>query len=894
MRGWEGIRRVFRLGLAGGDADREVDRELSFHFEETVSALRTSGMSESEARSEAARRFGDERLYRRELRRLARGRDRRARTLDALRGAWDIALEIGRGASRSPGLSVAVVVVMGVGLGANAVVFGMLDRVFLSAPPHVDNPDAVRRVFVTRRINGDEVTGEHHPYPDYRDWRDLDVFGSTAAYSLQQLAVGRGTGVARRPVGLVTASFFPLLGVRPALGRFFDAADDRFGADRVAVLSHGYWQTAQGGDPAVLGRSVLVGDAEYTVVGVAPRGFTGVELEAVDVWLPFHPAGEVEEGGREWVESRGWYWFNAVTRVAEGVPVERAAAAATAAHRAARADQERYDPEARVTLEPLLKARTSLASREARLLPWLMGVAGMVLLLTVANVANLLLARSTRRRRETAVRVALGVSRGRLVGTAVAETLLLTLMGGGAALLLALWGGELVRSSLLPGLASYAGYTSGHLVIFIMAVSLLAGTAAAFPPAFRASRPDVTRALRASGRGVTGGRTRARTALLVVQAAISVVLLVGTGLFVESLRQARDVDLGFEPDGVLLVRLEPEGGYPGGEAMTRLYRDARARLEGFAGTGGRAISTTTPLRSGRGVGLRLPGRDSLPPAQGGRFVDAVTGDYFEVLGLEILRGRPLTDADDAPSAAPVAVVNRAMAESLWPDEDALGSCIIVEDGPCATVVGIVENSRVWELVEDPIEKYYVPLAQAPFPWPPSRMMIATADPLALARPVREALQTSVPGVRLVTTEPMVDVVSPKYRAWTLGASLFTVMGVLALIVAAVGLYGILAFDVAQRRPELGVRSALGAGRGRLTRLVVGDGLRLAAMGIAAGLLVTLVAAPRIEPLLFRTRPLEPGILAAVGLVILLVAVAASGLPAWRAARVDPNEALRAE
>lgn len=905
----DGLRRVFRIGIAGGDADREVDRELAFHLERTVEELEAAGWTEEEARREARRRFGDEGRYRRELHRLARGRDRRVRALDRARGVgWTLRDAI-RGVWRAPALAVAVVAVMSLGVGANATMFGILDRVFLRPPAHIEDAGGVRRLFVHRRaFNGRMITESYHTYPDYLDWRDLEVFDGTAAYSQRVLTVGHGTAAERREVTLATGGFFDLLGVRPALGRFFTPVEDRIGGERLAVLGHGYWRSRHGADPDVLGTAIDVGDATYTVVGVAPPGFTGVELLPVDIWLPFHVAGEVEEGGTGWLDSRGWYWFQAVARLAEGVSVREAETAATTVHRVGRvgsasvtreslSGDDGYDPEAEVRLASLVLARTARASDEAKVVPWLMGVAVLVLLLTCANVANLLLARSIQRRRETAVRLALGTSRGRLVGAVVAESVVLAAVGGIAAVALAVWGGDIVRAFLLPDIAWSEAATPLRVVLFSAGVAVAAGLFAGLVPAVRSTRPDVAEALKGQGRGAVRGRSPLRSGLLIFQAAVSVLLLVGTSLFVLSLGRARGVDLGYDPEPVLVTRIEPEGGYPGAERMVRLYRDARARVAAIPGVQAVAVATTMPFRNSRGIGddLRVPGLDSLPrtPA-GGAYINAVTGDYFDAMGLSILRGRGISDADDAETAPPVAVVNRTMAELVWPDRDPIGQCLVIRDGPCTSVVGIVEDSRRFGLVEEASMKYYVPLAHAPYPWPPSRLLIETPDPAALAPTVQRGLVASLPGVRLVTTQPFTDVVSPEYRSWRLGATLFGAFGLLALLVAALGLYSVLAFDVARRRPELGVRSALGAGRGRLVRRVLADGLRLAGIGILVGLAATVAAAPRIEPLLFRVEPLDPAVLLGVAGVIGVVAALASCVPAWRATRVDPKEALRAE
>lgn len=899
MSGFEGVRRVFRLGLVRGEAEREVDRELAHHFEATMAELKASGLTEIEARAEARRRFGDAALYRRELRRLSRSRDRRARLGDALMATGGTVRDAGRSLVRAPALSLMVVLIMALGVGANATAFGILDRLFLRPPQHVEDPDAVRRFFVRvhRSTTGELATQTSHPYPDYVDWGELDVFASVAAYSPRNLTVGHGETAARVPVTLATASFFPTLRVRPALGRFFGESDDAFGAVPVAVLGHGYWQTRYAGSADVLGESIDVGDASYTIIGVAPPGFTGVELERVDIWLPFHRAGMVEEGGTEWVDTRNWYWLQAVGRLAAGVGPDAAEAAATAAHRRGRAEQSNYDPEARVELASLLLARTGAATREARVVPWLMGVAVLVLLLTAANTTNLLLARGMRRRRDTAVRLALGVSRRRLMGTVVAESVILAVLGGVAAVAVAVWGGNLFRSLLLPDIGWETRSDALRVALFSGGLALGTGLLAGLLPALKSSRHGSTDALKGAGRGVTRGRSRVRSALLVFQAAVSVVLLVGTGLFVASLRAARSVDLGFDPSRVLLIRLEPERGYPGAEAMVSLYREARLALAGLPGVEATAISTIVPFQNSRSVGtdLRVPGLDSLPRTRaGGSYIHAVTGNYFETVSMDIVRGRGLNDSDDSESAPHVAVVNETMARLVWPGGDALGGCLILRDAPCATVVGIVEDHHRFTLVEDESMHYYVPLSRAPYPWPPRGLLVRAPSPESLAPTIRSRVRESLPAVRLVAATPYREVIDPQYRSWELGATLFAAFGLLALLVASLGLYSILAFDVAERRPELGVRTALGATTVRMIGFVLGGGLRLTAAGVGIGLSAAMLAGKHAEPLLFGVSSRQPGILVGVGLLMMAVATAASAFPAWRAARVDPNEALRAE
>jgi putative ABC transport system permease protein len=897
MSGFEGLRRVFRIGMVGGDVDREIQRELDFHLEETVAELMSRGMDEHTAREEANRRFGDLRSYRRELRRLDRKRETRDRAAGGLRAAAECVAEAGRGVRRGPGLAVAVVVLMALGLGVNGTMFTLLDRVFLSPPPHVQDAGSVRRLVMTFRSHrtGRQMTQAELTYPDYRDFGRVRGFSRVAAYAPQTLTLGHGEGAERVHAVLATSSFFPVLGVHPSLGRFYGPDDDAFGAPLVAVLGENLWRTRFAGDPTVLGREIDVGEGRYRVVGVAPRGFTGVDLERVDVWLPFMPAGELENGGQSWVDTRQWYWFEAIGRLAPGVAQPVASSQATAALRAGSSAQPgRANLAAR--LEPLEYGRSSDASGEVKLAPWLMGVALIVLLIACANVANLFLARGLRHRRETAVRLAMGVSRARLSTVLVLESVFLALLGGVAALLLTVWGGDVVRVLLLPDLAWRPTQLDPRLLLFIAAFALAAGIAAGLFPALQATRPALMQSLKAGGRGTAGHRSRLRSGLLVAQAALSVVLLVGTGLFVHSLSAARGVDLGFDPERVLLVRLQPEGGYPGGEAMTELYRRALDRLSGLGGVQDAAIATTVPFQNARGVDIRRPGEDSLPDDLGAMYINAVTPGFFQTIGMDLVRGRAFTKVDDSPSGRRVAVVSEVMAHRLWPGADPIGRCFYIEkEASCTTVVGVVRDSHRFGLVEPEDGKYYVPLSQAPYSWPPRAVLLRTGPaPETLSGPVQRELRAALPDLRLSTARPFRDVIDPKYRAWSMGASLFAVFGLLALAVACVGLYSLLSFAVAERTAELGIRSALGAGRVRIVRGVLGDGVRLAGFGITLGLVLAVLGGHWVRDLLFRTSPFDPVVMSVVAAAMLAVAAAAAGLPAWRASRVDPAEALRAE
>jgi len=902
----EGVRRLFRLGAVRPEVRRDVDDELDHHFEEAVRGYVARGMDEVEARRLARDRFGDERAYRHALMTIDDGRVRMRERSEVLDGVWRTVGYALRSVRRAPGFTISIVSILALGIGANAVMFGVVDRLLLSPPQHVIDADDVRPLFVQRiGFNGDVFTGRTITYNDYLDFLDVGAFASIGAYAgPHEKTVGRGDDASQARVAAGSASFFPMLGVQPALGRFFTEDEDRIGAPPTAVLAHEYWERRFASDPEVLGSTIDVGRGIYTVIGVAPPGFTGALLEPVDVWLPLLVMQSLENG-EGWMEGRGWYWLQAVGRVAPDATVESAEAEATAVHRFGRAEQiaqDDYDEGAEIIAAPIIGARGPQPNNEARVAQWLAGVSFIVLLIACFNVANLLLARAVRTQREIAVRLALGIDRRRLVAELLTESLVLAGLGAVAAVLVARFLGSTVHQTLLPDVAFTDAGLGGRLLAFTLVATLVAGLVTGLLPAWQATRTELSDALRSGGRSVAGGRSRTRLGLLVGQAALSVVLLVGAGLFVRSLRQAEALDLGFDADRLLVAALEWNATLPGEERRV-IYEDVLTRVRRLPGVRAAGLSYTVPFQTSISLGRpRVPGLDSVPRHHnGGPYVNKVGPGYFDAMGLTLLRGRGIGATDDADGAPPVAVVSESMAEAYWPADDALGSCMIFDDDaviepPCTEVVGVVENHRRESLVEDdPHFIYYVNQGHYAFEGPPQAIMIGAAgDPEALLPLVRSEARSASSQIRFVEALAMSDLVEPDLRSWRLGASMFTVFGVLALIVAAWGLYSVLAFDVALRYHELGVRAALGAGRGRIVRLVLRQALALVAVGTALGLLGAASAARFVEPLLFRVSGTDPATYAAVGAALLLVAALAGSLPAWRATRVDPREALQAE
>ena len=666
------------------------------------------------------------------------------------------------------------------------------------------------------------------------------------------------------------------------------------------MLSDGFWRRQLAADPAVIGREVRLDNRSFTIIGVAPRGFTGIDLENVDVWLPVSAiAGAAQDGG--WAKDAGWFWIRPIGRMTAATTSEAVATEATVAYRrAARAKVGVWsDSLATVISGPIVTALgPEERSSEAKVSVWLAGVSVIVLLVACANVANLLLGRALRRRREIAVRLAMGIGRGRLVRQLLTETLLLAMLGASAALLLAWWGGQVVRSVLLPAVAWQGNPVDmrvlGYTALLTIATVLLAGLI----PALQASNTDVATALKAGSREGGGRRGGIRAALLVAQAALSVVLLVGAGLFVRSLDRVRAVDVGIDLSQVLLVQMNlSEAGFKPAQARAILEKAAeQARLVPDV-THAALIGGSVPLRSGSGVPIHIPGRTDLPSLpNGGPYLAVVGANYFSALGARIVRGRGITEYDERLRSR-VVVVNETIARYYWPNGDPVGECVrLGADSACSEVIGIVQDVMLFRMVGDIRGQMYVPLTHPATTAQPPTTLIVRADTRteAVAGTLRRKLQSLSPNMPFVKVSSFENLVAPQLQGWRLGATMFAIFGGLALVIAAIGLYSVLAYAVSQRVPEIGVRMALGATRPNIITLFMRDGLGVTIAGVLIGLAVALMAGSRIEGLLYETSPRDPVVIGTVVVLLLLVAGLASVAPALRAARVDPSVALRNE
>jgi predicted permease len=530
-----------------------------------------------------------------------------------------------------------------------------------------------------------------------------------------------------------------------------------------------------------------------------------------------------------------------------------------------------------------------------------MGVAVVVLLIACANVANLLLARARRRRHEVAVRVALGAGAARVARFVLAETIVLTLIGFGVAIGIALGGGKLMRATLLSSVAWEGSAVDARVLGFTLIVAIVAVMVVGFIPALDAARVSVIGSLK-SERGGSAARARLRATLSILQAALCVILLIGAGLFVSSLANSRRVPLGFQPDRV--VRVNPRftgfGDLPK-EAVAAARERRRLetlaivdRLATMPFVEQAAVAVGTPFGNGFGLTLKIPGRDSIPQLPGGGpYIAAVSPSYFATMGTRLVRGR-LFELQDTPASALVTIINETMAATLWPGEDPIGKCIIMEAPPCAQVVGIVADVHRSGLREPPSMQHYIPFGQERGYFGGTAWMVRPRGDIRAAMPsIRQAL-LQMPEVPSFSLETMQEAIDPEYRPWKLGAAMFGVFGILALIVAGVGLYSVVAYLVTDRTRELGVRIALGASGGRILRDVVVSGVATTMVGVALGIGVSLAAARFIEPLLFDVPARNPAVYGVVAVLVLAIAALAAWSPARRASRVDPVIALRAD
>ncbi|MFL5581854.1 MAG: ABC transporter permease [Gemmatimonadaceae bacterium] len=814
--------------------------------------------------------------------------------------AYDLRFSL-RVLRKSPVLTATAVLVIALGTGAVSTIFSVADAVVLRPLPGVERSAEVVNVTRSQDVGGALSAS----YAYYRELASRTrTLRGLAAWGMQPLTISTGGQGISSLGNVVSAGYFEVLGVRPALGRFFlpEEVGERPG-EPVAVVSHGFWTRELGADSAAIGRSLLLNGRRYTVVGVAPPRFSGVyPMLKTDVWVPLAHQPLIKPGSPR-LDNRNAAWLVLVGRLAAGA--DRAAAQRELAGLSRQYAAGAGEPEgmARYGSAKVSRATGLPSEVTTPVLAFfgvLLAVSALVLVIASVNVAGMLLARSIARRREIAVRLALGASRARLVGQLLTENLVLFALGGLAGVALAVFGTALLARIDLPVDVplQIEARPDARAFALTMAVALVVGLAVGLAPALRASRPDLARGLRDGSAASGRRRSRLRDALLVAQVAFSLVLLAVSGLFVRALDRGRGVHPGFEVDGVATAAFDVgASGYDSARGRA-FYQTLARRLSARPGVTAVGYARVLPLSMNE-MGAEVAVDGYAPPGGtpgGGHFVamNEVDAGYFDAVRHPVLAGRVFRAADDS-AAAPVAVVSEAFARRYWPalpPREAVGRTFRSE-GQAVTIVGVARDAKFGRLDEAPKPFVYFPAAQH---WSPtSNLLVHTSgDPAALARAIRDevrALDATLPAPTVTTLRQAASVVLLPQRV---AVAVTGALGVVGLLLAVVGLYGVLSFSAAQRVREIGVRLALGATRGNVQGLVVGEGMRLAAVGMGIGLALALVATRALTPFLFGVSPLDPATFLAIAATLGSAAFVASWLPARRAAKVDPVVSLRQE
>jgi predicted permease len=912
------LKRRIRALLRREEMEGELDEELRFHIEKEIERNVAGGMLPVEARRLAFVEFGGVERVREECRDL-----RGVRLLEDLLQDLRYALRV---LTRSPAFSLVSVLSLALGIGVNATVFGFVNAVMLRPLALPDHAELVR-------IQDDNLPA----YSDYLAFNErAPVFRGLAAYEFDSYQLTVGDTAARADVALVSGNYFDVLGVRPALGRAFSADEGaQPGAAAVAVISHGLWQGRFGADPAVVGKTFRLRSVPFTIIGVAAREFNGVSLgRRHDLWIPF--AAEVllrPEGNR--IVNPDSYQVRVIGRLRPEVSLAQAQAAVEVV--AAQQDQVRkvqlsIDNPGEQPATPRTVARATAVEMgpRDRQQSWLgvaavLAVVGLVLLAACANVANLLLGRASVRRREIAVRLALGASRQRLVRQLLTESIVLSLFGAAAGLLLSRWAGDLLLSLVHRNSpADMSAVTldlslDWRMLLYGMLIAVSTGVAFGLVPALQASKSDVVSDLKAETTARSSGRRRFtfRNALVVTQVAISTLLLIPAGLLLRSVRLAETSGYGFNVAERYVAKVDLEALGNDGRRQRLVGEQLLGKVREMPGVRSATLSQIVPLAGGTMV-VTLEVEGETPGQQaadvftengasahaldqpGSLYLNMVDTRYFETMSIPLVAGRDFTERDDA-TAPDVIVVNETLSRRLAPDGQALGRRLVERDPMTGKpksleVVGVVRDAKYIWPSERPRYFAYRPFRQMGLIGLGATHLIvhAAGDPVTISKEVRASANTIDPDLSVESVNRLDELIERHVGETKLVIWVSAAVGMLALLLAAVGLYGVMAYTVAGRTKEIGIRMALGAGRGRVRRMILAEGLALAAAGTLAGLLISAASMRLMQSLLYGISPIDPLTYVAVAAFLTAVALLASYIPARRATKVDPMVALRYE
>jgi predicted permease len=878
----DAIRRLFERRRIHG----ELSAEIRAHLEEKVEELVAGGMAREEAEHAARREFGNVVLM-----------EQRGREIWRWNAAEDFLLDVRyalRGLRHSPGFAVVAILTLALGIGATTAIFSYVDAWFIQPLPY---PQAGRLVFFQAHdkkrgwtSNGFTSTA------DFLDFQGQSTsFEETAAYASWNFNLTRDGPPVFLEGGRVSWNYFQTLDARPMLGRTFTPDEAQTGAGHVVVLGEGLWRGRYAGDPKIIGRSITIDGDSYTVVGVMPGTFLFPLMGIANLWTPL----ALTDSERA---DRSHSWFSAFGRLKPGVNLAQASAETTAIFGRLEKQFPRTDTNQTVLVSPMVDAiRANEGGHQVLICFW---IVGLVLLIACANVANLMLAQATRRVKEFALRSALGATRRRLARQLLTESLLLFFFGGVAGTVVGALGMNWLQS-MVPGhirgfLVNYGRVNLDFMTLgFTLGVALLCGLVFGLAPAFENSGPDLTCALKEASGQASGARrgVRLRKTFVAGEIALAVIVLIATTLLVRSFIISVRSSMGFEPANVLVAQVSLPATKYAEDARARNFSEAAlARIGALPGVVSAGAASGVPFGGfGQVVGIEAVGKPAPQPGEalGARFA-AVSPQYFSTMRIGLIKGRLFTPADAAGNA-PVAIIDQTLARQFWPNEDPVGQKLqFGERHTLSTIVGVVSDVKMYQLRARPERQMYVPLAQFPSKTLGFVARIANSDPKAMATAIRGAIwavDANQPVSSVDPLETLVAIVDTPNRVIT---KIMVYFGLLAMLLGAIGIYGVMSHLVTQRTHEMGIRLALGAEPGEVVRLIVGQGMKLALIGIAVGVALALLLTRSLAILLYGVRPDDPATFAGVAILFAIVAAAAAYAPARRAMRVDPVTALRSE
>ena len=818
---------------------------------------------------------------------------------------------------RSPGFTAVAVLTLALGIGANTAIFSLLNAVMLRKLP-VEKPGQLVLLGSGRSAGStsDFANTDLYSYPFFREMRQKNqVFSEVSAelslmFGKMHGAAGGSAGLEPIDVQLVSGTYFPMLGVNPILGRAFTAAEDEpAGGHPVAVASYSWWKHRFAGDPAIVGKTVTIGSTVYAIIGVAPQEFFGTTVgESPDLWIPLSMEKQVSPGWNG-LDNKGFQSLYIFGRLRPGVSAKQAEARVNVLARQVwhgfvgpvlTADQQQRLQRAHISLTPASRGLSRLRLRFSLPLQILMAFVGLVLLIACANIANLLLARAASRQREIAVRMAIGAGRGRVVRQMLTESLLLTLIGGALGILFAWWASEvlLVMVSSGPDPLPLRIAPDATVLVFTFAVTCLTALLFGTLPALRATRIDLTPALKESRSPVVvSSRSRLVGWLVVSQVALSLVLLVGAGLFLRTLVNLANIDTGFNRENVLLFAIEPQAvGYKEDSRLVNLYKQIEQRVSAEPGVRAASISFFAFNQGEWTQPVLIPGRLPTPQDDMMATHNVVGQSYFAAMGIPLLAGR-VFGPQDSESSPKVAVINETLAKWYFPGGSPVGRRFAIESSPNHKsefeVVGVAKDAKHENLRERPMPEVYYPYTQR-VGYYGNLEVRYTGDPATIIAEVRHGVSEVDHSLPLTYQNTLAQQVDYSVTGETLIAQLSSFFGLLAVFLACIGIYGLMSYAVARRTNEIGIRVALGADRSTVLWMVMREGLVLVGIGLLVGLPVALAAGRLVSKLLFGLSPADPVSVAGAAIFLLAFALLAAYLPARRAAKVDPMVALRYE